>query len=124
MPEGRSFPYKFLPRPGAALSVTFGKPVPPQDIQDTLASLVRERRISNAYSSVSGALAEPSCDREEELSGDVAEHGWLGSSVSVATRQETQHAKATETARMRSTVTAVIQREVEALGKNVLGTHR
>ncbi len=124
MPEGRSFPYKFLPRPGAALSVTFGKPVPPQDIQDTLASLVRERRISNAYSSVSGALAEPSCDREEELSGDVAEHGWLGSSVSVATRQETQHAKATETARMRSTVTAVIQREVEALGKNVLGLHR
>ncbi|KAF9268218.1 hypothetical protein L218DRAFT_918649 [Marasmius fiardii PR-910] len=28
MPERRAFPYKFLPRPGARLSVTFGKPLP------------------------------------------------------------------------------------------------
>ncbi|KAG7096684.1 hypothetical protein E1B28_004098 [Marasmius oreades] len=36
MPEGRPFPYKFFPRLGTSLTVTFGKPLPP----DAVASIV------------------------------------------------------------------------------------
>lgn len=32
MPEGRAFPYKYLPRFGARLSVTFGEPIPPETL--------------------------------------------------------------------------------------------
>ncbi|KAG5644948.1 hypothetical protein DXG03_007413 [Asterophora parasitica] len=38
MPEGRAFPYKYLPRPGAKLSVTFGAPLPAEQIQAALGS--------------------------------------------------------------------------------------
>ncbi|KAH9895722.1 acyltransferase-domain-containing protein [Cubamyces lactineus] len=82
MPEGRPFPYKFLPKPGVALSVTFGEPVPAHHIQEALSTLVREKRLPDAPHSSSGAE---------------------------------------EVARVRSAVTAVIQREVEALGRRVLG---
>jgi monolysocardiolipin acyltransferase len=33
MPEGRSSPYKYLPRPGVRLSVTFGDPLTSGDIE-------------------------------------------------------------------------------------------
>ncbi|KAF5369807.1 hypothetical protein D9758_001351 [Tetrapyrgos nigripes] len=34
MPEGRQFPYKYFPRFGTRLSVTFGKPLPLEEIED------------------------------------------------------------------------------------------
>ena len=36
MPEGRPFPYKYMPRFGAHISITFGDPLDTNDIQDTL----------------------------------------------------------------------------------------
>ncbi|KAJ7499244.1 acyltransferase-domain-containing protein [Mycena latifolia] len=33
MPEGRSFPYNYLPRPGKHLSVTFGEPLDPRELE-------------------------------------------------------------------------------------------
>jgi len=36
MPEGRRAPWKFLPRPGARLSVTFGAPLPAAAVRATL----------------------------------------------------------------------------------------
>lgn len=36
MPEGRTFPYKYFPRPGAELTVTFGDPIPARDITNCL----------------------------------------------------------------------------------------
>ena len=122
MPEGRSAPFKFFPRPGAALSITFGKPVPSQDIQNTLSTLVRERRVPEvpAPSSLSGG---PVRAQEEERSGVVTEHGWLGASVSQALHGEAEQDRANEIARVRSAVTEVIQREVETLGKAVMGLH-
>lgn len=36
MPEGRAFPYKYLPRPGTQLSVTFGNPLPLDEIKKAL----------------------------------------------------------------------------------------
>jgi len=38
MPEGRAFPYKYFPRIGAQLSVTFGEPLPSEIIQDQISS--------------------------------------------------------------------------------------
>ncbi|RPD56830.1 acyltransferase-domain-containing protein [Lentinus tigrinus ALCF2SS1-7] len=122
MPEGRSAPFKFFPRPGAALSITFGKPVPSQDIQNALSTLVREGRMPEAPTppSTSGGLADLQRPQEEERSGSVAEHGWLGASVSQALHDDAEPDKAHEVARVRSAVTAVIQREVEALGREVM----
>lgn len=33
MPEGRSFPYNYIPRPGKHLSVTFGEPLEPGELE-------------------------------------------------------------------------------------------
>ncbi|KAJ7755613.1 acyltransferase-domain-containing protein [Mycena maculata] len=38
MPEGRAFPYKYLPRPGKHLSVTFGEPLDPCELEALRAS--------------------------------------------------------------------------------------
>lgn len=127
MPEGRSFPYKFLPKPGAELSVTFGEPVPVQDLQEALDKLVREKQLPEAPNGTHGGLADPSRPREEGISGAVAEQGWLAQPVSHAMEGMAEHRDigdpvlAEEIARVRSAVTAVIQREVEALGRRVLG---
>jgi monolysocardiolipin acyltransferase len=39
MPEGRSFPYNYLPRLGKHLSVTFGDPVDPRELNKALEDL-------------------------------------------------------------------------------------
>jgi monolysocardiolipin acyltransferase len=36
MPEGRPFPYKFLPRRGTHLSIHFGDPIPVEEIKKSL----------------------------------------------------------------------------------------
>ena len=33
MPEGRRFPFNYFPRIGARLSVTFGNPIPPEEVR-------------------------------------------------------------------------------------------
>ena len=38
MPEGRRAPWKFLPRPGARLSVTFGAPLSPAAVRAKMVS--------------------------------------------------------------------------------------
>ncbi|KAF9468914.1 acyltransferase-domain-containing protein [Collybia nuda] len=52
MPEGRSFPYKYLPRPGAQLSVTFGEPLPLDGIRKAFGTLDKDQK-SNPPSSES-----------------------------------------------------------------------
>ncbi|KAI0739631.1 acyltransferase-domain-containing protein [Daedaleopsis nitida] len=96
MPEGRPFPCKYLPKRDAKLSITFGKPIPATDIQDILATLVRERRIP---------------EQEEKHSASVTEAGWLGDSVFQGVHHGAQRTSAMEVAR------------VEALGREVLGSN-
>ena len=38
MPEGRKFPYNFLPRAGTDLSITFGEPIPGERLLDAARS--------------------------------------------------------------------------------------
>ena len=42
MPEGRHAPWKYLPRSGVHLSVTFGPPVPPAAVLGALGTTTRE----------------------------------------------------------------------------------
>ncbi|KAH9053058.1 acyltransferase-domain-containing protein [Lactarius vividus] len=82
MPEGRHAPWKYLPRPGARLSVTFGAPVPPAAVHDVLDATTRSDVVS-------GEVAEV---QEEERQREV-----------------------------RIALTKVVQRAVEALGRQVSG---
>ncbi|KAF7789140.1 hypothetical protein EIP86_000077 [Pleurotus ostreatoroseus] len=135
MPEGRSWPWKYLPRRQVALSVTFGKPI-------------RDESIKAALSGIGPLAANPCTDdskhglatqheqslgvgpgtQNEVRSLDASEHGWMGDvvarQVKVDAVPEQANELARETARIRSAVTAVLHREVEALGRHVLGLDR
>ena len=86
MPEGRHAPWKYLPRPGAHLSVTFGTPMSPAVVRAAL-----------------GGTATSTC--EEVVPGAAAE-------------AEVQRSRDRE---VRIAVTEVVQRAVEALGRQVSG---
>ena len=78
--------------------------------------------MPDAPDSTSGGLGDAARPALERQNGAVAEHGWLGAPVSHALHGEAKGAEtAMEVARMRSAVTAVIQRDVEDLGRRVLG---
>ncbi|KAI0084577.1 acyltransferase-domain-containing protein [Irpex rosettiformis] len=115
MPEGRSFPFKYFPRRGVALSVTFGEPVREADIKAALESTVSDREFEDVLPLTSKRTAD------EVRSGTRSVEGWLGDSpaTSLAKTGDQEH-RAHETARIRSAVTAVLHGEVEALGRRVL----
>jgi hypothetical protein len=80
MPEGRHAPWKYFPRPGAHLSVTFGTPVPPEVVRGALGTVTRDEVVPGA------AEEQQRKDRE-----------------------------------VRIALTDVVQRAVEALGRQVSG---
>jgi len=45
MPEARHAPWKYLPRPGACLSVTFGTPVPPAVVRGAFGTVTRDEDV-------------------------------------------------------------------------------
>jgi len=47
MPEGRRFPFKFFPRIGTHLSVTFGTPLPSTEINALIDGIVRDTKIAS-----------------------------------------------------------------------------
>ncbi|KAI0314569.1 acyltransferase-domain-containing protein [Amylostereum chailletii] len=92
MPEGRRFPFNFLPRFGAKLSVTFGEPIPPEHI---LAALRRKTGLPRDLPHKSDSwIAQPDSPTEldEYTSRDI-----------------------------RIEVTSVVQQAVEKLGREVSG---
>ncbi|KAF8165075.1 acyltransferase-domain-containing protein [Crassisporium funariophilum] len=96
MPEGRRFPYKYLPRIGARLSVTFGDPIRADIIKEALA-------IPTIGFGGPDLVARN--DVNHEASGSFA------------------HSKdAPHTSLVRQKVTAVVQREIEALGRSISGS--
>ena len=69
MPEGRRFPYNFLPRAGIDLSITFGEPIPGEELlgtarfKDTSEDIIRseltdvvKKRVELLGRSVSGLM--------------------------------------------------------------------
>jgi len=77
MPLGRAFPYNYLPRPGAELSVTFGNPIPPNFINQGLLSttgLITEAQNSTAEQSrsrVTSVIQEAVEDLGRSISGKL-----------------------------------------------------
>ncbi|KAH8105289.1 acyltransferase-domain-containing protein [Cristinia sonorae] len=116
MPEGRPFPYKFLPRRGVDLSITFGAPIPNTDIIQALNSRpdsdYAKDVLSTNNSVFDGVL--------EKRSAATAEHGWLANGNLGGAMDHVSERSAVEIERVRSAVTAIIQQEVEALGREVV----
>jgi len=113
MPEGRSIPYKFIPRLGANLSITFGSPIPAEKIQSALATVDRN----------------PAHIHIRPSHSDNVSHGggWIGETITqLAPAFTPQYCERDgqlweEMARVRSEVAEIIRREVEALGRSVSG---
>lgn len=103
MPEGRRFPFKFLPRRGVDLSITFGAPIQHDEIKSALTSS-QISKLSPDHTIFSDAV--------EHESSVKTEQGWLGGT-------HVDARSSLEVERIRSLVTAIVQRRVEALGKEV-----
>lgn len=103
MPEGRTFPYKYLPRIGARLTVTFGDPISADEILEAL-------NVNTIYSADDGNSFDP-----------AAVTGWLGDK---ARRQHGTDVLVDEhyTCLVRKRVTAILHRDVEALGRSISGS--
>ena len=102
MPEGRPFPYKYFPRPGTQLSITFGDPVPGEQIQQVLCVLGKGAHTSfhsltNDHKSPDGWMA------------NVAQRGTAATNLSL------------EILQVRAEVTDIVQNAVEALGRSICG---
>ncbi|KAF5388002.1 hypothetical protein D9615_000099 [Tricholomella constricta] len=103
MPEGRRFPYKYLPRPGAQLSVTFGNPLSTGEIQEA------RRSIKNGP-----PLTDPcSPANAQKLTG------WIKDQISQDLHPPSIGEQ--DLLKIRAAVTAIVQRGVESLGRSVCG---
>lgn len=95
MPEGRRFPYKYFPRPGAHLTITFGVPISPDKIRK--------------------ALEESHSDKV------ITELQRRGSLTHTLNNDGTKKPEDLEVTKIRMEITTIIQREVETLGQLVSG---
>lgn len=103
MPEGRAFPYKYIPRPGAQLSVTFGDPLPSEIIKRALEVLTVDETVeSSVWDS-----------QQRKLAGTMADN--MAREANQETRNDAQHL------RTRTEVTTLVQRAVESLGRSISG---
>ncbi|PFH52597.1 hypothetical protein AMATHDRAFT_56653 [Amanita thiersii Skay4041] len=101
MPEGRPFPYKYIPRLGIRLSVTFGDPLPAEDVRNALGRIYR----------VPGDCS--SSRQDEKLSKDSQGCINVLRSTNVRTMAELD--------RVRSEVTDFVRLAVLDLGRKVSG---
>lgn len=97
MPEGRKIPFKFFPRPGAELSVTFGEPLSAASI----------RRGLETQPSFAGS------DLHSEFRAGQEPIGWLGKD------HEGRLRTADGLSSIRTRVTGIIHDAVESLGRSV-----
>lgn len=105
MPEGRPFPYKYFPRIPAKLSITFGQPVQTDELRRAL-------DITEGNRSLDPTLTE---HRSARLVG------WLGEEAKRRHPNGVELDEKVYKSLIRQKVTAIIQRDVEALGRVVSG---
>ena len=116
MPEGRASPYKYFPRQGADLTITFGEPVSEADLRAALETQLSQQDHVDHLPLTDQRVADERNRKASVLSGWVGRPEALTHDGRGAAPCE-EH----EVARIRSAVTAVLQRDVEALGHKVLG---
>jgi monolysocardiolipin acyltransferase len=124
MPEHRSFPYKYLPKMGIQLGVTFGHPIPPDEIMVALHALRRVKCSSSPSGVAENSLRHSGPPSRSELCNDLRVRGWMESAIVQAGGDFLEREGAGQCAQMdkiRSEVTAIIQRAVEDLGRKVSG---
>jgi monolysocardiolipin acyltransferase len=92
MPEGRRAPWKFLPRPGARLSVTFGAPLSPAAVRATMGS-----------------------------GTELGLGQWHDGEVGQVKGEVDADAEAEAEVKVRIALTELVQRAVEGLGRQVSG---
>jgi len=117
MPEHRPFPYKYLPKMGIQLGVTFGHPIPPDK---TLNALHKLKRSSSPPGVVKNSLRDSGPPSRSTLHV----RGWMEGAIVQAGGDLPEREGAGRCAQMdkiRSDVTAIIQRAVEDLGREVSG---
>ncbi|KAF8639973.1 hypothetical protein AX17_001220 [Amanita inopinata Kibby_2008] len=100
MPEGRTFPYKYIPRLGAHLSVTFGDPLSAGELE----------KISS--------LRRKTLDTDQSRRPDLKDPGWAECALPNSTSRSISMTELDET---RSEITDVVRRAVLALGRSVSG---
>ncbi len=113
MPEGRPFPYNFIPRFGAKLSVTFGTPIPADVIRQSL--------------EIPPSTIDSGIDSKFVKEGEEPK-GWLGEELQ-RTLVRRHHKEdlantartAEELSKVRARVTSIIHDAVENLGYSVSG---
>ena len=112
MPEGRPFPWKFIPRLGCKLSITFGDPLSPQDLQAALSHEDFHRHPSISRGSSCSSSSED-VNRAERMGKGIT-HESIGIGVEEeSTKRKMDH--------VRSMVTDAVQRRVETVGRRVSG---
>ena len=107
MPEGRPFPYKYLPRIGARLSITFGDPVPAYELLDAL-------NVSKTDSDVD--LASAVLGDSKGLTGWMGEVANLKQAPTILHEQDSPY-----NLLVRHKLTGIIHRDVQALGRSISG---
>ena len=108
MPGGRPFPNKYIPRIGAKLSVTFGNPVPAEELREALGVSKMDSEVDPT------AIAEEPEKLDGWLGGEAKRKYQDGGASSVD--EEEVYASL-----IRQKVTAIIHREVLVLGRSVSG---
>jgi monolysocardiolipin acyltransferase len=125
MPEHRPFPWKYVPHFGVKLSITFGDPLPPEDIQTVLRML--SHGDCHHYASASPAQ-HSNTDKGVCKGGDSGEDMHFGiNRVKEMKGRMTREFITMDASRkreidcVRSMVTAVVQQSVETVGRRVSG---
>ena len=113
MPLGRHFPFNYFPRLGVHLSVTFGNPISSEKIKNALGTLCSDH--------IPGIPSH-----SEVVSGNERMSGWMGAEGAQKLNRKTvdeeiMKRKNLVVTRVRSDVTAIVQRAVEALGRSMSG---
>lgn len=126
MPEHRPFPYKYLPKLGIQLGVTFGDPIPTDKIIVALNALRRLKRSSSPPDVVvENPIRHSEPPSRSGPSSALHVRGWMEGAIIQAGGDPIEEREGAERcaqmAEIRSELTDIIQRAVEDLGRKVSG---
>src|SRR5262245_2133039 len=71
MPEGRSFPYNYIPRLGASLRISIGSPLSPKDFSAVILSRLRRNHRDLSRRDLGGWLSERRIRELIRKDGDI-----------------------------------------------------
>jgi monolysocardiolipin acyltransferase len=124
MPEGRSKPWKFFPRPGQHVSITFGQPIPEARLREALDSPPPSDSVAEADMKKPDVNLGPDLYREAYRPMPWLAPNSLGVSSALATGKNKNgdgEELARHTRTIRAALTAIVREEVQKVGYGVAG---